>query len=74
LRYGLAYEESLALLKVLVDQKRATPRPAEIGKSEALVLVPPSVSASLVSYAQEPTPLVARRLEIARAIEELSKQ
>jgi hypothetical protein len=34
--------------------------------------VPSSVSTSLTVYAQDPAPLLARRLELARAIEALS--
>lgn len=72
LRDGVEDYEYLALLKRLLTEKRERLTPDEAARYEALLRVPEDISASLVSYTQDPTPLLARRLEIARAIEALS--
>lgn len=73
LRDGVEDYEYLALLKRLLAEKRGRLKPLETARIEALLQVPPSVSASLVSYTQDPAPLLARRLEIARTLEALSR-
>ncbi|MEI6502070.1 MAG: DUF4091 domain-containing protein, partial [Armatimonadota bacterium] len=72
LRDGIEDYEYFALLKRLLAEKRGTLKLADVAKVEALLQVPPTVSASLTSYTQDPAPLLARRLELARAIETLS--
>ena len=72
LRDGLEDYEYLALLRRLLAEKLVRLTPDEAARYEALLHVPGNVSASLVSYTQDPAPLLARRLEIARAIEALS--
>jgi hypothetical protein len=72
LRDGVEDYEYFALLKRMLAEKRGALKPADVAKVEALLQVPPSVSASLVAYTQDPAPLLARRLELARAIEALS--
>jgi hypothetical protein len=72
LRDGVEDYEYLALLKRLLTEKRGRLTRDEAARYEALLRVPEDVSASLVSYTQGPVPLLARRLEIARAIEALS--
>ena len=62
------------MLKRLLAEKRARLKPAAAPTYEALLQVPPSVSASLVAYAQDPAPLLARRAQLARAIETLQRR
>jgi len=72
LRDGVEDYEYLALLRRLLEEKRGRLKPAETAEYTPLLRVPATVSASLVSYTQDPAPLLARRLEIARAIEKLA--
>jgi len=71
LRDGVEDYEYLALLKRLLAERRAGLAPELAAKCEALLQVPADVSASLTVYTQDPAPLLARRLELARAIESL---
>jgi hypothetical protein len=74
LRDGMEDYEYLVTLRRLIHEKRGRLRPRDVRRYEALLVVPESVSASLTSYTQEPEPIEQRRVEIARAIEELSKR
>jgi hypothetical protein len=72
LRDGVEDVEYLALLKRLLAERRAGLAAAEVARYDALLSVPPSISASLTQFTTDPAPIAARREEIARAIERLS--
>ena len=72
LRDGIEDYEYLALLKRLLAAKSGKLAAQEIKRYEALLTVPPDISASLTSYTRGPAPIAARRHEIAKAIERLS--
>ncbi len=72
LRDGVEDVEYLALLKRLLAARRGTLPAAAESRYEALLTVPPAISASLTQWTTDPAPIAARRHEVARAIEELS--
>jgi hypothetical protein len=73
LRDGLEDYEYLSILRNLIQQKKAKLKKKSLARYEALLTVPESITKSLQSYTQAPTPILERRSEIARAIEELSR-
>ncbi len=73
LRDGLEDYEYLAMLRNLIQQKKTKLKNNSLARYESLLKVPESITRSLQSYTQAPTPILERRSEIARAIEELSR-
>lgn len=73
LRDGIEDYEYLAMLKRLIAQRRAQLTAAEVRQYEKLLEVPPSITTSLTQFTTDPAPVEARRAEIARAIEKLSR-
>ncbi len=65
LRDGLEDYEYLHMLATAIEQQPAAERAAY----EPLLEVPAEVTSSLTSFTSDPTPIEARRLEIARALE-----
>ncbi len=73
LRDGMEDYEYLAMLKRLLEEKRERLSASEIERYEALLKVPPEISRSLTDYTTDPAPVAARRHQVAKAIERLSR-
>lgn len=73
LREGIEDFEFLWLLRERLERKRGGLDPATVRRYEALLEVPPEITADLTTFADDPAPLDARRGEVARAIEELGR-
>ena len=74
LREGIEDYESLYLLRELLDRNRKNLTDAEVARIESLLTVPEDISKSLTEFATDPSPIHARRAEVARAIEGLLKR
>jgi len=72
LRDGIEDYEYLAILKRLIEEKRAILSPARLKKLEALLRVPETITNDLRTYTKDPAPIEKRRDEIAKAIMSLS--
>ena len=71
-RDGIEDYEYLVLLKKLLAQKRGTLAPEQVAHYEKILEVPGEISAGLTTYTTDPAPIVARRQELAKAIEILT--
>ncbi len=74
LRDGMEDFEYLALLRGRLEARREKLTAAQIATYETLLRVPETISASLVSYTQDPAPLERHRARLAEAIEALGPQ
>lgn len=74
LRDGIEDYEYLAILKRLLDEKRATLPQGKLRKFESLLAVPKSISVSLRNFNKDPAPIEKRRDQIARTIEQINAQ
>ena len=74
LREGIEDYESLYLLRELLEKNRKNLADAEVARIESLLAVPEDVSTSLTEFTTDPSPIYARRAEVARAIESLLRQ
>ena len=72
LRDGVEDVEYLHLLKRLLAARRASLAAADAAGYEALLTIPPTISASLTQWTTDPAPIAAQREAIARAIERLA--
>ncbi len=73
LRDGLEDYEYLAILKRLLEAKRASMTAGEVWEVEALLAVPETISSGMTTFTRDPRPIEKRRLDVARAIERLAK-
>jgi hypothetical protein len=72
LRDGIEDYEYLAILQRLLDGKGKSLPEKKRKDLEALLTVPPSISKDLTVFTKDPAPITARRIQVARAIEELT--
>ncbi len=72
IRDGIEDYEYLNVLKTLLKARQGILSVEEIARCEKLLQVPESISTSLTSYTSDPTPILARRHEVAQAIEKLT--
>lgn len=72
LREGVEDYEMLHLLRTLIGKRRETLSADERARYEALLEVPPGITADMTTFTAGPEPVHARRAEIAEAIERLS--
>jgi hypothetical protein len=73
LREGVEDYEFFYRLRELLSEKQNTLTAAEIASYEALLDVPESITREMTDFSTDPTPIYARRAEIAEAIEKLVK-
>ena len=73
LRDGIEDYEYLAILKRLIEEKRANLSNADRQRFEALLEVPEAIAKDMTTFTTDPAPIEKRRQEVARAIEELGK-
>ncbi|MCX7015835.1 MAG: DUF4091 domain-containing protein [Candidatus Sumerlaeota bacterium] len=71
LRDGIEDYEYLAILKRLIEEKRAKLSDAERQRFEALLEVPESITKDITTFTADPAPIEKRREEVARAVESL---
>jgi len=74
LRDGIEDYEYLAILRRLLDEKGRILTEQKRKEMKDLLTVPPYVSKDLTTFTKDPAPIAARRLQVARAIEELTGQ
>lgn len=74
LREGIEDYEMLYLLRERLQQRRATLPAETIARCEALLQVPESITKDMTTFTTDPRPILARRAEIAAAIESLGEQ
>jgi len=74
LRDGIEDYEYLAILKRLLEEKRATLPKGKLRKFESLLAVPKSIFVDLRNFNKDPAPIEKRRDQIARAIEQINRQ
>jgi hypothetical protein len=72
LREGLEDYEYFVILRRLLNELGPQLGAAERAADEALLTVPPDISADMTHFTRDPAPIEARRLAIARAIERLT--
>ncbi|MBI4979839.1 MAG: DUF4091 domain-containing protein [Spirochaetes bacterium] len=73
LRDGIEDYEYFVMLKRLIAEKGAKLSASERMRYEQLLVVPESISRSLTEFTTDPAPIEARRHELAKAIETLSR-
>jgi hypothetical protein len=73
LREGVEDYEMLYQLRDLLAKRRSTLDPARLKQIEALLEVPADITRDMTTFTTDPAPIYARRGEVARAIEELSR-
>ena len=73
LRDGIEDYEYFVILKKLLAEKKGQLPAARHAEYEALLTVPPEVSASLTSFTHDPAPMECHRERLARAIEDVLK-
>lgn len=73
LRDGIEDYEYLAMLRRLITAKGGTLSAQERADYEALLTVPPEITASMTEFTKDPAPIERRREAVARAIERLSR-
>ncbi len=71
LREGIEDYEYLYLLRELLTKRRGSLKPEQVQEYEALLRVPESITKDMTSFTTDPSPIYARRAEVARAIEHL---
>ncbi len=71
LREGIEDYEMLYLLRDRLQQRRSQLAPDQIARYEQLLQVPDHITRDMITFTTDPTPIYARRAEIAVAIEEL---
>jgi hypothetical protein len=72
LREGIEDYEYLHLLHELLAKHREKLAADEIGRIDALLQVPESITSDMTTFTTDPAPIYARRRAIAEAIEQLS--
>jgi hypothetical protein len=60
-------------LRDLIAKKRASLDSATVKRVESLLEVPAEITRDMTTFTTDPAPIYARRAEVARAIEELSR-
>lgn len=73
LRDGIEDYEYLVRLRALIDARRAQLTDAELERFETLLIVPATITSDMTTFTTDPEPIELRRVEIARAIEQLMK-
>jgi hypothetical protein len=73
LRDGIEDYEYLAILRRLIEQKKASLPAERIAELHRLLEVPAEVTSSLKDFAKDPAPIEKRRDEVAQAIEGLGR-
>lgn len=73
LREGAEDYEYLFLLRHLLQQRRARLAPEEASRLEALLEVPPEITADMTTFTTDPAPIYRQRRAVAEAIERLSR-
>ncbi|MBE0537027.1 MAG: DUF4091 domain-containing protein, partial [Phycisphaerae bacterium] len=73
LRDGIEDYEYLAMLKRLIAGNKARLSAAQVSEFESLLEVPESITRSMTEFTTDPAPIEARRRQIARAIERLTR-
>ena len=73
LREGVEDYEMLYQLRDLIAKKRASLDSATVKRVESLLEVPAEITRDMTTFTTDPAPIYARRAEVARAIEELSR-
>jgi hypothetical protein len=73
LREGVEDYEYLVLLRDLLDRHRNRLSPDQVRQYEALLEVPPEITQDMTHFTTDPRPIHHRRVQIAQAIETLSK-
>ena len=73
LREGIEDYEYLYLLRELSKKRRGSLKPEQVQEYEALLRVPESITKDMTSFTTDPSPIYARRAEVARAIERLKE-
>jgi hypothetical protein len=71
LRDGIEDYEYLALLKRLIQARKATLTPDQLLHYSALLSVPDAITADMTHFTQDPAPIESHRDKVAHAIEEL---
>jgi hypothetical protein len=71
LREGIEDYEYLYLLRDLVAKRRVQLSPERVRQLESLLEVPPSITTDMTTFTTDPSPVYARRVAIAAAIESL---
>ena len=74
LRDGIEDYEYLAILRRMLAARGGKLSAPALARYEALLTVPESVTSDMTTFARTPGPIEARRHEVARAIEELSRK
>jgi hypothetical protein len=73
LRDGIDDYEYLVILRRKLAERRASLTPAQVADCEALLDVPPNITADMTTFTTDPAPIEQRREALARAIEQLSR-
>jgi hypothetical protein len=73
LRDGIEDYEYLAILKKLIDQKRAKLSASQRKDFSALLEVPESITKDMTHFTKDPAPIEKQRQKIAQAIEKLNR-
>ena len=73
LRDGIEDYEYLAILRRLLKRRAGALDAAARTRLEALLTVPPEITSSMTAFTHRPEPILARRHQIAQAIERLSR-
>jgi len=73
LREGIEDYEMLYMLRELLDKRCAALTPEQIEEYESLLEVPATITSDMTTFTTDPTPIYARRSEVAAAIECLGK-
>ena len=71
LRDGIEDYEYLAILRRLLKRRAGALDASARARLEGLLKVPPEITSSMTAFTRDPAPILARRHEIAKAIERL---
>ena len=72
LREGIEDYEMLFLLRQRLQARRSQLSPDQVAEYDKLLHVPESITRDMTTFTTDPTPIYARRAEIAAAIERLN--
>jgi hypothetical protein len=73
LRDGIEDYEYLAILRRLLEARRAAWTAGQLAEYTSLLEVPAAITSDITTFTRDPAPIEQRREEIARAIERLSQ-
>ena len=65
--------ETLYMLRELIESRADKLSPEKLASYRSLLEVPESITRDMTHFTTDPAPILARRAEVAGAIEELSK-